>query len=86
MAEAGEDGERRDRDHDVVGKFSFFERLFGAGRLHMTVEEHGAGRQLVRFRCWPCVSPIAACTTAVLVLAAAIAVARGSVAPAKPCA
>ncbi|GAB3651552.1 hypothetical protein GCM10028813_21820 [Ramlibacter alkalitolerans] len=32
MAEVNDDGERRDRDHDVVGKFSFFERLFGAGR------------------------------------------------------
>ena len=28
----GDAGEQRDRDHDVVGKFSFFERLFGAGR------------------------------------------------------
>ena len=27
--------------------------LLGAARLFMTVEEHGAGRQLFRFRCWP---------------------------------
>jgi hypothetical protein len=30
MGEAAEDAHRR--DHDVVGKFSFFERLFGAGK------------------------------------------------------
>jgi hypothetical protein len=29
------------------------EGLFGAARLLMAVEEHGAGRQLVRVRCWP---------------------------------
>ena len=27
--------------------------LFGAARLLATTEEHGAGRQLVRFRLWP---------------------------------
>lgn len=27
--------------------------LFGAARILMTLEEHGAGRQLVRFRSWP---------------------------------
>ncbi|HXI71491.1 MAG TPA: glycosyltransferase [Verrucomicrobiae bacterium] len=27
--------------------------LLGAARLFMTVEEHGAGKQLFRFRCWP---------------------------------
>ena len=27
--------------------------LLGAARLRMTVEEHGAARQLFRFRCWP---------------------------------
>jgi hypothetical protein len=27
--------------------------LLGAARLFMTVEEHGAGRQLFRFRRWP---------------------------------
>jgi hypothetical protein len=32
MADGDALGERRDREHDVVGKFSFFERLFGAGK------------------------------------------------------
>jgi GT2 family glycosyltransferase len=27
--------------------------LFGSARLLMAVEDHGAGAQLVRFRCWP---------------------------------
>ena len=27
--------------------------IFGAARALMAVEEHGAGRQLVRFRIWP---------------------------------
>jgi GT2 family glycosyltransferase len=27
--------------------------LFGAARLRMAIEEHGGGRQLVRFRSWP---------------------------------
>jgi hypothetical protein len=27
--------------------------MFCAARLHMTVEEHGAGKQLARFRAWP---------------------------------
>jgi hypothetical protein len=30
---------------------------FGAVKLLMTIEEHGAGRQLVRVRAWPIVSP-----------------------------
>jgi O-antigen biosynthesis protein len=29
----------------------------GAARMLMTVEEHGAGKQLFRFRCWPKFSP-----------------------------
>jgi O-antigen biosynthesis protein len=28
--------------------------LLGSCRVRMAVEEHGTGRQLVRFRCWPC--------------------------------
>jgi len=32
--------------------------LFGAVRSQMTVEEHGAGKQLVRFRTWAIVSPM----------------------------
>jgi O-antigen biosynthesis protein len=27
--------------------------IFGAARVRMAVEEHGLGRQLVRFRVWP---------------------------------
>jgi hypothetical protein len=27
--------------------------IMGACRLRMVIEEHGAGRQLVRIRCWP---------------------------------
>ncbi len=27
--------------------------MLGAVRLRMAIEEHGAGRQLVRFRIWP---------------------------------
>jgi GT2 family glycosyltransferase len=30
--------------------------LFGAARTLMVIEEHGAGKQLVRFRIWPCPS------------------------------
>jgi glycosyltransferase involved in cell wall biosynthesis len=32
--------------------------LFGSARLQMAVEEHGAGKQLVRFQTWAIVSPI----------------------------
>ncbi|MGI8757166.1 MAG: glycosyltransferase, partial [Acidimicrobiales bacterium] len=31
--------------------------LFGSGRLLMAIEEHGAGKQLLRFRAWPRCSP-----------------------------
>ena len=33
--------------------------MLGAGRVLMAVEEHGAGRQLIRFRSWPRCSPSA---------------------------
>jgi hypothetical protein len=33
--------------------------LFGSRRVLMAVEEHGGGRQLVRFRCWSRPAPIA---------------------------
>ena len=33
--------------------------IFGSSRLQMAVEEHGAGRQLVRFRCRPRQAPFA---------------------------
>jgi glycosyltransferase involved in cell wall biosynthesis len=43
--------------------------MLGAARALMAVEEHGAGRQLVRLRIWPRVSPLA--WTLVLVLGGA---------------
>ncbi len=33
--------------------------LFGSARLRLALEEHGGGKQLVRFRCWPRSSPTA---------------------------
>jgi hypothetical protein len=33
--------------------------LSGGARVLMAIEEHGAGRQLVRFRVWPTVAPMA---------------------------
>ena len=45
--------------------------IFGASRLRMAVEEHGAGRQLVRFRCWPRPTPV---VLALLVLFGAAAI------------
>jgi glycosyltransferase involved in cell wall biosynthesis len=33
-------------------------RAFGAVRSQMAVEEHGGGKQMMRFRTWPIVSPI----------------------------
>lgn len=32
--------------------------LFGAARLLMTIEEHGSGKQLLRFRSWPQPAPL----------------------------
>ncbi len=40
--------------------------LLGAARILMGVEEHGAGRQLVRFRSWPRCSPVGVILTLVL--------------------
>jgi len=45
--------------------------IFGACRLRMAVEEHGAGRQLVRFRCWPRPAPF---VLALLILFGAAAI------------
>lgn len=54
--------ERTLRDHGaIVRRGGDFDRwdvevrggLVGGARLLMAVEEHGRGRQLVRFRCWP---------------------------------
>ena len=41
--------------------------LFGGARARMAVEEHGAGKQLVRSKAWPYVSPWAIVTLAVSV-------------------
>jgi hypothetical protein len=49
------------RDGAVVGRGGDFDRwdlevrggLFGCARILMGIEEHGAGKQLVRFRTWP---------------------------------
>ncbi len=49
--------------------------LLGAARTLMAVEEHGAGRQLARFRSWPRLSPWATALGAVL---AALAAAAGA--------
>jgi hypothetical protein len=40
--------------------------IFGAARLRLAVEEHGAGRQLVRYRCWPCFSRVGLALVAAL--------------------
>jgi hypothetical protein len=32
--------------------------LSGSARLLMAIEEHGSGRQLIRFRCWPRPTPV----------------------------
>jgi hypothetical protein len=42
--------------------------LFGSARTLMTVEEHGAGRQMIRFRSWP------KCSTRALLLISLFAV------------
>jgi GT2 family glycosyltransferase len=55
------------RDGAVVQRGGDFDRwdlqvrggLFGCARMLMTIEEHGAGKQLVRFRTWPKVWPLA---------------------------
>jgi GT2 family glycosyltransferase len=41
--------------------------LLGSARLRMAIEEHGEGRQLVRFRCRPRLSPVVALLAAVAV-------------------
>src|SRR5205085_11988279 len=46
--------------------------LLGSVRLRAAIEEHGAGRQLVRYRAWPVLSRLWAGST---VLAAALAAA-----------
>jgi hypothetical protein len=41
--------------------------MLGAARLRMAIEEHGAGRQLVRVRSWPC-APAPAVLVGLLVM------------------
>ena len=51
---------------------------FGVARLLCVIEEHGAGRQLVRFRVWPVVSRGATAAVLICGVAAALALAGGS--------
>jgi hypothetical protein len=45
--------------------------LFGGVRMHMAIEEHGGGKQLVRLRSWPRIAPAALGLTVVFALLAA---------------
>jgi hypothetical protein len=56
--------------------------ILGAARMRMAIEEHGAGRQLVRFRVWPRPALGAVVLCALLAPAAVLAVAEGPVAAA----
>ena len=53
---------------------------FGTGRLLCAIEEHGAGRQLVRFRMWPVISRGAIVLILALATLALLAVGDGAVA------
>ena len=44
--------------------------LLGNARLRMVVEEHGGGKQLVRFRTWPKYSATGVCLTLLLAVLA----------------
>jgi O-antigen biosynthesis protein len=59
-------------DHDVPGG------CLASARLRTAVEEHGAGRQLVRFRVYPRISVVALAVTATLALLAAAAAVEGA--------
>jgi GT2 family glycosyltransferase len=52
--------------------------MCGAARLHMTVEEHGSGRQLARFRTWPRWCGMSLGLAAGLVVVAVAAALKGS--------
>jgi GT2 family glycosyltransferase len=43
---------------------------FGATRLRLVIEEHGASKQLIRFRVWPRVTPIAVIVSLVFIILA----------------
>jgi len=55
--------------------------IFGSCRVRMAVEEHGAGRQLVRFRCWPRSAPLVLALLALLAGCAAHAGLSRALAP-----
>jgi GT2 family glycosyltransferase len=68
-------------EHACVSRGGEFDRwdleirgILGAARLQMAVEEHGIGRQLVRFRVWPKFSRLG---IAVVLLFSALAAAAG---------
>jgi hypothetical protein len=52
--------------------------VLGAARMRMAVEEHGHGRQLLRFRVWPRVPAGAIALVVLAALFAALAASRGS--------
>ena len=52
--------------------------LLGASRLRMAVEEHGLGRQLVRFRVWPRLSKVGFVLTAMFAALASVAALDGA--------
>ena len=52
--------------------------VLGAARMRMAVEEHGRGRQLLRFRVWPRVPAGAIALVVLAALFAALAASRGS--------
>jgi GT2 family glycosyltransferase len=65
-------GESDRWEHEVRGA------CLASARLRMGLEEHGAGRQLVRFRLYPHVSRVAVVATAALAVLATAAAADGS--------
>jgi GT2 family glycosyltransferase len=52
--------------------------LLGSSRTRMTVEEHGAGRQLVRIQCWPHGSKLGLAVNALIAALAIVAVLDGA--------
>src|SRR5207302_2801590 len=50
--------------------------LLGGARLRIGIEEHGSGRQLIRVRSWPRVSPVALLSGAVAVILGGLALVR----------
>jgi GT2 family glycosyltransferase len=57
--------------------------LLGSARLRMAVEEHGEGRQLLRFRAWPRCSAMTGGSLALLALLAIVAAAEQAWIPAS---